>query len=69
MIDFEPKYITFDCYGTLTHFQMCALTRELSPTTSRRTGYEPSTPYYGYHEVTNLSGVPPLLGLAAESAT
>ena len=32
-------------------------------------GYEPSTPYYGYYEVTNLSGVPPLLGLAAESAT
>lgn len=26
-------------------------------------GYEPSTPYYGYHEVTDLSGVPPLLGL------
>jgi 2-haloacid dehalogenase len=29
MIDFEPKYVTFDCYGTLTHFQMSALTREL----------------------------------------
>jgi len=26
---FEPRYITFDCYGTLTHFQMSALTREL----------------------------------------
>jgi 2-haloacid dehalogenase len=26
-------------------------------------GYEPSTPYYGYHEVTNLTGLPPLLGL------
>jgi 2-haloacid dehalogenase len=26
-------------------------------------GYEPSTPYYGYHEVTDLSGVPALLGL------
>jgi 2-haloacid dehalogenase len=26
-------------------------------------GYEPSTPYYGYHEVTDLSGVPPLLRL------
>ena len=26
-------------------------------------GYEPSTPYYGYHEVKNLSGLPPLLGL------
>ncbi len=22
MLDFEPKYITFDCYGTLTRFQM-----------------------------------------------
>ena len=26
---FKPKYITFDCYGTLTHFQMSALTRTL----------------------------------------
>jgi len=26
---FEPRYITFDCYGTLTHFQMSALTRRL----------------------------------------
>lgn len=29
MIDFQPKYITFDCYGTLTAFGMSALTREL----------------------------------------
>jgi 2-haloacid dehalogenase len=29
MIDFEPKYITFDCYGTLTAFGMSALTRDL----------------------------------------
>lgn len=29
MIDFEPKYITFDCYGTLTAFGMSAVTREL----------------------------------------
>jgi 2-haloacid dehalogenase len=26
---FEPKYITFDMYGTLTHFQMADLAREL----------------------------------------
>jgi 2-haloacid dehalogenase len=26
---FSPKYVTFDCYGTLTHFQMSRLTREL----------------------------------------
>ncbi|PXF31145.1 dehalogenase [Pokkaliibacter plantistimulans] len=25
----RPKYITFDCYGTLTNFQMAAMTREL----------------------------------------
>ena len=25
----KPKYITFDCYGTLTNFQMSAVTREL----------------------------------------
>lgn len=29
MIDFEPKFITFDMYGTLTAFGMSALTREL----------------------------------------
>ena len=29
MIDFEPKYITFDCYGTLTNFRMAAMAREL----------------------------------------
>ncbi|MGN6232577.1 MAG: haloacid dehalogenase type II [Trinickia sp.] len=28
MIDFEPKYITFDCYGTLTRFRMAEMTRE-----------------------------------------
>jgi 2-haloacid dehalogenase len=26
-------------------------------------GYEPSTPYYGYHEISDLSGLPPLLGV------
>ena len=29
MIEFEPKFITFDCYGTLTAFGMSAVTREL----------------------------------------
>ena len=29
MIDFEPKYITFDCYGTLTNFQMAETARQL----------------------------------------
>ena len=29
MIDLDPKYITFDCYGTLTAFGMSAVTREL----------------------------------------
>ncbi|MGF6970121.1 2-haloacid dehalogenase [Paraburkholderia sp. WC7.3g] len=29
MIDFEPKYITFDCYGTLTNFQMGLTARQL----------------------------------------
>lgn len=29
MIDFEPKYITFDCYGTLIRFRMADMTREL----------------------------------------
>ena len=28
MIDFEPKYITFDCYGTLTKFRMGDMARE-----------------------------------------
>lgn len=26
---FRPKFVTFDCYGTLTHFQMAELTREI----------------------------------------
>ena len=29
MIDFQPKYITFDCYGTLTRFRMPEMSREL----------------------------------------
>ncbi|HRY10004.1 MAG TPA: haloacid dehalogenase type II [Candidatus Nanopelagicales bacterium] len=29
MVDREPKFITFDCYGTLTHFQMGAVTKQL----------------------------------------
>lgn len=29
MTDFQPKFITFDCYGTLTAFGMSALTRKL----------------------------------------
>jgi len=29
MMEFEPRYITFDCYGTLTAFGMSAVTREL----------------------------------------
>lgn len=29
MIDFQPKFITFDCYGTLTAFGMSAVTRDL----------------------------------------
>ena len=28
MPQFRPSYITFDCYGTLTYFQMTALARE-----------------------------------------
>ncbi|EKG22128.1 Haloacid dehalogenase/epoxide hydrolase [Macrophomina phaseolina MS6] len=28
-IDFEPKYITFDCYGTLTDFNMSRMAREV----------------------------------------
>jgi len=29
MAHFKPKYITFDCYGTLTRFHMVELTREI----------------------------------------
>ncbi|KAL1631476.1 hypothetical protein SLS54_000237 [Diplodia seriata] len=28
-IEFEPKYITFDCYGTLTDFNMSRMAREV----------------------------------------
>ena len=26
-------------------------------------GFEPSTPWYGYHEMTDLGGLPALVGL------
>jgi 2-haloacid dehalogenase len=29
MLAFTPKFVTFDCYGTLIHFEMSALTRRL----------------------------------------
>ena len=29
MAQFQPKYVTFDCYGTLTRFQMGELAREI----------------------------------------
>ncbi|EON14685.1 MULTISPECIES: haloacid dehalogenase type II [Pandoraea] len=29
MIDFEPKFITFDCYGTLVKFRMADMAREI----------------------------------------
>ena len=29
MASFRPKYITFDCYGTLTNFQMAEAARDL----------------------------------------
>ena len=29
MSSFRPKYITFDCYGTLTRFRMADMTREM----------------------------------------
>ena len=29
MIHFGPKYITFDCYGTLTRFRMADMAREI----------------------------------------
>jgi 2-haloacid dehalogenase len=28
---FKPKYISFDCYGTLTHFRMADMARQLFP--------------------------------------
>ena len=31
MSGFRPKYITFDCYGTLTNFQMSPMARKLFP--------------------------------------
>src|SRR5690349_4133423 len=29
MTQFRPKYISFDCYGTLTNFQMAPMARKL----------------------------------------
>lgn len=31
MLTFRPKYISFDCYGTLTRFQMSEMAREIFP--------------------------------------
>jgi 2-haloacid dehalogenase len=31
MSSFRPKFITFDCYGTLTRFRMADMTREIFP--------------------------------------
>ncbi|HYE50636.1 MAG TPA: haloacid dehalogenase type II [Azospirillaceae bacterium] len=31
MAPFRPKYISFDCYGTLIHFRMADMARELFP--------------------------------------
>lgn len=31
MGQFRPKYITFDCYGTLTNFRMAEMAREIFP--------------------------------------
>jgi 2-haloacid dehalogenase len=31
MAAFKPKFITFDCYGTLTNFQMSGMARQLFP--------------------------------------
>ena len=54
MIQFEPKYITFDCYGTLTHFQMNDTVRPLIAASRKlvviatRTHAGPVIPAYGY---------------------
>ena len=29
MSSFRPKYVTFDCYGTLTNFEMAEAARDL----------------------------------------
>ena len=31
MAPFRPKYISFDCYGTLTRFRMSEMAREMFP--------------------------------------
>jgi 2-haloacid dehalogenase len=31
MSQFKPKYVTFDCYGTLTNFQMAPMARKFFP--------------------------------------
>ena len=42
MIDFQPKFVTFDCYGTLTWFQIVDVTSEYWRTGCRRTRWRPS---------------------------
>ena len=62
-IDPKSKFVTFDLYGTLTHFQMSALTRTLF--SDRVPSGRMSVPYYRYHEIPDLSGLPALLGQQA----
>lgn len=36
MTTFRPKFITFDCYGTLTHFEMAEMSRSIFGATLSR---------------------------------
>ena len=56
MIDVEPKYITFDCYGTLTKFGMSAVTRELSPTGSPADRMEDFLDDFEAHRLDEVTG-------------
>ncbi|ARS52603.1 haloacid dehalogenase type II [Kushneria konosiri] len=51
----RPKYITFDCYGTLTNFQMGSMTREIFadriPAADRMDGFVRSFGAYRFDEV------------------
>ena len=53
MSTWRPKYITFDCYGTLVRFRMGDMTR----------GHEPFNPQYNYTEITDHGGLPAVVGL------
>jgi hypothetical protein len=69
-LPFRPKYISFDCYGTLTYFPMHQMAYDLyegqlPPEQMRlNRGHEPRpNEAYNFAEIRDINGLPALVGL------